>query len=556
MIHQSIVESVDGLTAMTTTGERLRIAGNLPVYAGKAVWTDGKIVYGNLRISSGFQENHTERFYPVVYWDYNEDCDAIRNGMYYFDRPRSNATFKRAVIHIIDNRVEVLVGKLDAEGWVVNNKDSFAFVDMRDWCTDGSMGVSKNLWYKDLSWRDMSPLNYKNACDANMDAEGNVYVLNAGYVGSNDYPNGKVGLYKNGILINDFGIKSMLQELGGMFIDSDGGAAELLKGGSRSGFCVNAKGEASAEAHASESSDNEGVVLTRNFKSKGHDDILVAGFKDGNPVGLYQTSKEETAEKTVEFPITAKAAITRTYQKGKCEDTYRRKSTTIPISSGYDAYISEYLPYDNADIFDGLPIIDEKGYKIARYQKGSEPVYYLKETYYKDGMEIDDLYFEYEGQRYSNLETWAKLKNGDIRSVGMGVSPDDVVEYMGGKYQERYKESCEETGKEGETYPQEHTNGYTELKGDFFNKKGELAFSRNDFYFPEFCDLISIRKGLFLGNTHDEPVLYLLDTQKKAYKLFCGCFAFHFNEMEKGHVAEYLGGVSKRVTKAAEESWW
>ena len=47
-MYQTTIAYTDGLTATDTNGTHLKIAGSAPVQAGKKVWTDGKIVYGNV----------------------------------------------------------------------------------------------------------------------------------------------------------------------------------------------------------------------------------------------------------------------------------------------------------------------------------------------------------------------------------------------------------------------------------------------------------------------------------------------------------------------------
>ena len=48
MMYQTLIVSSDGRSALDTRGRRLQIAGSALVIPGKMVWTDGRIIYGNI----------------------------------------------------------------------------------------------------------------------------------------------------------------------------------------------------------------------------------------------------------------------------------------------------------------------------------------------------------------------------------------------------------------------------------------------------------------------------------------------------------------------------
>lgn len=50
-MYQTLIVSSDGRSALDTRGRRLQIAGSALVIPGKMVWTDGRIIYGNIRMS-------------------------------------------------------------------------------------------------------------------------------------------------------------------------------------------------------------------------------------------------------------------------------------------------------------------------------------------------------------------------------------------------------------------------------------------------------------------------------------------------------------------------
>ena len=54
-MYQTVIENTDGRLAADSLGRRYFIAGSAPVVPGRKVWTDGKIIYGNIASGgSGF----------------------------------------------------------------------------------------------------------------------------------------------------------------------------------------------------------------------------------------------------------------------------------------------------------------------------------------------------------------------------------------------------------------------------------------------------------------------------------------------------------------------
>ena len=54
-MYQTVIENTDGRLAADSLGRSYFIAGSAPVVPGRKVWTDGKIIYGNIASGgSGF----------------------------------------------------------------------------------------------------------------------------------------------------------------------------------------------------------------------------------------------------------------------------------------------------------------------------------------------------------------------------------------------------------------------------------------------------------------------------------------------------------------------
>ena len=74
-MYQTTIAYTDGLTATDSNGTHLRIAGSAPVQAGKKVWTDGKIVYGNV-LQGGSPFIPTEDY--LVYVDHKHNLYRVQ----------------------------------------------------------------------------------------------------------------------------------------------------------------------------------------------------------------------------------------------------------------------------------------------------------------------------------------------------------------------------------------------------------------------------------------------------------------------------------------------
>ena len=51
-MYQTVIESCNGRTAVDILGRSYFVAGSAPVVPGKKIWTDGKIIYGNIAAGS------------------------------------------------------------------------------------------------------------------------------------------------------------------------------------------------------------------------------------------------------------------------------------------------------------------------------------------------------------------------------------------------------------------------------------------------------------------------------------------------------------------------
>ncbi len=69
-MYQTTIAYTDGINATDSNGTHLKIAGNAPVQAGKRVWTDGKIIYGNV-LQGGTAFIPTEDY--LVYVDHKHN---------------------------------------------------------------------------------------------------------------------------------------------------------------------------------------------------------------------------------------------------------------------------------------------------------------------------------------------------------------------------------------------------------------------------------------------------------------------------------------------------
>ena len=74
-MYQTTIAYTDGLTATDCSGTHLKIAGSAPVQAGKKVWTDGKIVYGNV-LQGGSPFIPTEDY--LVYVDHKHNLYRVQ----------------------------------------------------------------------------------------------------------------------------------------------------------------------------------------------------------------------------------------------------------------------------------------------------------------------------------------------------------------------------------------------------------------------------------------------------------------------------------------------
>ena len=74
-MYQTTIAYTDGLTATDTNGTHLKIAGSAPVQSGKKVWTDGKIVYGNV-LQGGSPFIPTEDY--LVYVDHKHNLYRVQ----------------------------------------------------------------------------------------------------------------------------------------------------------------------------------------------------------------------------------------------------------------------------------------------------------------------------------------------------------------------------------------------------------------------------------------------------------------------------------------------
>ena len=60
-MYQTVIESCNGRTAVDILGRSYFVAGSAPVVPGKKIWTDGKIIYGN--IAAGSSSGRWQRIY-------------------------------------------------------------------------------------------------------------------------------------------------------------------------------------------------------------------------------------------------------------------------------------------------------------------------------------------------------------------------------------------------------------------------------------------------------------------------------------------------------------